>query len=273
MPEENQEISWSSKKVSEKFLKVQALIKAGMNEFAQAELREVERKVRGSADRKQIISQYEKIQNFNRSSIIATDMLRGSLNSSDAWKLAYPAAYEKIVRDVSRRTAVPAEFIWGIMRAESSYRASAISPVGAMGLMQIMPGTGKQMAYLMKLENFEPAALLNPEVALLVGSSYLQRLLKKFEGEIPLAAAAYNAGPHRVKTWLNLFGNRELDEFIEHIPFVETRNYVKKVVANTLIYKTVQPSSSKKSLKIPLTSVVDLSFKGQSFTKETWEEL
>lgn len=268
-----EEVLWSNKKISEKFSKVQELIKAGLIEFAQAELREVERKVRGSLDRKLIISQYEKIQNFNRSSIIGTDLLRSSISNPESWKLAYPEAYEKVVRSASKKSDVPVEFIWGIMRAESSYKASAISPVGAMGLMQIMPGTGKQMAKLLKLENFEPYSLLEPDVAIFLGSKYLQRLLKKFEGEIPLAAAAYNAGPHRVKTWLNLFGNRELDEFIEHIPFVETRNYVKRVVANSLIYKTLYSSNSRNSLSIPLTSKVNLDFKGKSFTKETWEEL
>ena len=122
------------------------------------------------------------------------------------------------------------------MRAESHYRADAQSGVGALGLMQMMPFTGRQVANLLSMNTFETKSLLDPGVNIRLGSRYLQRLLEKFSGSVPLVAAGYNAGPHRVHAWVRNFGSLNMDEFIEHIPFLETRNYVKKVVRNYQIY-------------------------------------
>src|SRR5690606_5955015 len=124
-----------------------------------------------------------------------------------------------------------------IMRAESQYRTDVISPVGARGFMQLMPHTARQVAKLLDDGTYRERQLIGPEVNIRLGTRYLQRLLRKFENPIPLAAAGYNAGPHRVESWLSAFGNLDMDEFIEHIPFVETRNYVKKVVRNFGIYR------------------------------------
>ena len=124
------------------------------------------------------------------------------------------------------------------MRAESHYRPEAKSPVGAAGLMQIMPFTGERVAsQLLGQTGFKAIDLLDPEINVRYGARYLQRLHEKFGGSLPLVAASYNAGPHRVQAWLKGFGALRMDEFIEHIPFVETRNYVKKVTRNFQIYR------------------------------------
>ncbi len=102
--------------------------------------------------------------------------------------------------------------------------------------MQVMPFTGHKVATMVGEKDFKAPMLLQPETSVKFGSRYLKRLMDRFENTIPLVAAGYNAGPHRVKNWLVSFGNLETDEFIEHIPFLETRNYVKRVVSNAYIY-------------------------------------
>jgi soluble lytic murein transglycosylase len=104
--------------------------------------------------------------------------------------------------------------------------------------MQIMPFTGERIAsQLLGRAGFNANDLLDPETNIRYGGRYLQRLQEKFGGSLPLVAAGYNAGPHRVQAWLRGFGALRMDEFIEHIPFVETRNYVKKVTRNFQIYR------------------------------------
>ncbi len=93
---------------------------------------------------------------------------------------------------------------------------------------------------------------------------------------MPLVAASYNAGPHRVKNWLQQFGNLETDEFIEHIPFLETRNYVKKVIANSYIYSELYNSQKEKKTRdlVPyLAEKMPFNFKDRAPTRETWEEI
>ena len=98
----------------------------------------------------------------------------------------------------------------------------------------------------------------------------MKRLLTKFDNSIPLAAAAYNAGPHRVENWLANFGDLQVDEFIEHIPFVETRNYVKKVSRNFLVYSKLY--GNKKELEPWLTKSIHVQITRPS-SRETWEAL
>ena len=157
------------------------------------------------------------------------------------------------------------------MRAESAYKKDVISPVGALGLMQVMPSTGGKVAEMLKDKDFEPRKLLQPEVAVRIGGKYLQRLSRKFEGNVPLIAAAYNAGPHRVKTWLSSFGGLDVDEFVEHIPFLETRNYVKKVVSNYQVY-TLLYSKGKNGLTY-LADALNVRIPVSVVTKETWEDI
>ena len=104
-----------------------------------------------------------------------------------------------------------------------------------------------------------------------IGAKYLKRLEKKFDSNIPLIAAAYNAGPHRVGSWLSTFGNLDMDEFVEHIPFLETRNYVKKVVSNFQVYSLLY--SNKKDSLSYLAESLKVKMPAQLVSKETWEDL
>ncbi|MBI5468467.1 MAG: transglycosylase SLT domain-containing protein [Deltaproteobacteria bacterium] len=116
-----------------------------------------------------------------------------------------------------------------VMREESSYNPGAVSVTGALGLMQIMPSTGRFVARELGRADFEPRELLNPETNISMGSWYLDYLSKKFNKDIVLTIAGYNAGPGAVRKWVETLPP-EFDEFIESIPYTETRNYAKKVL-------------------------------------------
>ncbi len=224
--------------------RVRLLYAIGMNEETRWELQNLESLVRNSQDRRIMMSELHRMGRWDRSSILGEltfsgARLRGGLDGArDLWEFAYPKAWPDYVVSSAKASSVPEELVWSIMRAESQYRAEARSPVGAMGLMQIMPFTGERVAKdLLGRGAFQAGDLQDPEVNVKFGARYLQRLVEKFSGSLPLVAAGYNAGPHRVQNWLKGFGALRMDEFIEHIPFVETRNYVKKVSRNFQIYR------------------------------------
>ena len=214
---------------------------------------------------------------YHRSSYLGTRHfanLRSHLGlhlGASLWQFVYPRAFEKYVMASAERFNVPPEFVWSIMKAETNFRHDAISPVGAKGLMQVMNHTGRKVANLMGKTDLEENDLLMPHVSIEIGSRYLHRLLKKFQNKIPLAAASYNGGPHRVHAWLAQFGHLEMDEFIEHIPFLETRNYVKKVVRYYAIYNLLYNKNNEASSW--LADLVDVHLDGSPPTKETWEVL
>ncbi len=222
----------------------------GLFRFAQEELAEIDRRTNSIADRKTLILEYQQAQEFNRSSQLgesgfgATRIRDGLLGARQLWEFSFPRAFDESVVSSAKKFSIPFELVWGIMRAESQYRPEAQSPVGAMGLMQLMPFTAKQVAGLLELKDFQTKSLIEPDVNILLGARYLSRLYEKFSASVPLVAASYNAGPHRVYAWLKGFGHLDMDEFIEHIPFIETRNYAKKVVRHYQIYHLLYGTSS-----------------------------
>ncbi len=214
-------------------------------DLARFELYEVERRTSNPTYLKLLISAYEAINSFHRSASIGEldfvgDRQRlGVDGARPLWVSTYPQAFKKFVQKGASANQIPEEWIWGIMRAESLYKTDVISPVGAKGLMQLMPMTSRNLARLGNIKDFKVDDLLDPSTNIALGSQYLARLGRQFHGNLSLVAAAYNAGPHRVAGWLVSFGHLETDEFIEHIPFVETRTYVKKVLLNNSAYRMI----------------------------------
>ena len=137
----------------------------------------------------------------------------------------------------------PPGLVLGVMRQESSFDPKIVSNAGAHGLMQMMPQTAVQLA---KTAHIADGPLSDPEVNMRLGVAYLDGLLAKFGGVVPYAVAAYNAGPHRVQGWIDDGAAPEGDapegdamiDWIEMIPFMETRNYVERVLENTLVYSS-----------------------------------
>lgn len=148
----------------------------------------------------------------------------------------FPVAYPAHFQQAAAEHGIDPWLLMAVARRESAFRPTARSPVGALGLMQLMPATAGQVAR----ERGQPAPteqrLFQPEINIALGSHYLASLLRRYDGNRLLALAAYNAGPHRVTRWV-LDGERQrpADVFLETIPFQETREYVQAVLAYRLI--------------------------------------
>ena len=132
--------------------------------------------------------------------------------------------------------------IHAISHQESNFRIKAYSSAGARGLMQLMPFTAKKVARDLKIKYYKSALTTNPKYNIILGTTYINEMLLKFNNALPLALAAYNAGPGRVKIWLKRYGDPRKNkisyiDWIESIPISETRYYVKKVLANLRIYQ------------------------------------
>lgn len=155
----------------------------------------------------------------------------------DDISIRFPTAFEEQVYTNAEKQALNPAVIFGLIRRESAFRQDVKSSAGALGLMQIMPRTGRQIAKQLKEKWRSKAALLNPVTNLKYGSYYFKRLLKRFNGHYALATAAYNAGPNRVKSWLPKNNNLAADVWVETIPFKETRAYVSAVLTYALIYQ------------------------------------
>ena len=129
-------------------------------------------------------------------------------------------------------------WVLGVVRQESRFITGAKSSAGATGLMQVMRPTAKWVAQRMRMKNFSWARLHEPDLNAALGTYYLKHVLNQFDGSPVLAAAAYNAGPTRARLWR---GTAPVEGaiFVETIPFGETRDYVKKVMTNTVYYAAV----------------------------------
>lgn len=143
--------------------------------------------------------------------------------------------------------AVEAALLHGLIRQESAFNSRAVSRAGARGLMQLMPATAKQIAQKTKLRFATERLLEEPQFNLQLGQLYLHQMIMTFAGSYPLALAAYNAGPHRVKRWLRDYGDPRtgaisMINWIESIPFNETRNYVQRVLEATVVYRHKEAS-------------------------------
>jgi soluble lytic murein transglycosylase len=154
----------------------------------------------------------------------------------DDLELRFPLAYRDGVINNARAAALDPAWIYAVIRQESSFRSSARSPVGALGLMQIMPTTGRQIAQGLRDAFADAASLLQPEVNLRYGSHYLRQILEQLQDNPLLATAAYNAGPNKVRQWLPTRDAMPADLWVETIPYRETRLYVQRVMEYAAIY-------------------------------------
>jgi len=153
-------------------------------------------------------------------------------------KVAYPDHWWDDVQATAEEYRFPSRYFHGLVRVESNFDPDAISWAGARGLCQVMPTTGRNVGRWMGMK-VSANDLLDTQVNLAVGARYMDFLHERFDDSPFLSAAGYNAGEHRVDQWLERFGNIPTDEFIERIPYDETRGYVKRVVGTWQAYRTV----------------------------------
>ncbi len=166
------------------------------------------------------------------------DLKRIPIQDQQVWTFAYPRPYWMDVQNFSKNAGIDPYLALAIMREESLYQADVVSPASARGLMQLMPYTGKRVAKIIGLQLKDEKDLFDPKINIQLGTSYLGQISKRF-GEVIQIAGSYNAGPGRMKEWLKRFPDRDLDEFVESIPYIETRNYVKRVFRTHQLYKAI----------------------------------
>jgi soluble lytic murein transglycosylase len=154
----------------------------------------------------------------------------------DDLALRFPVTFSSDFNSAAHKQDVAPGLLRAVARQESAYQPAAKSPVGASGLMQLMPATAKLVAKRARLPSNFATQLNNPKINIQLGSYHLAWLIDRFEGQRPLAIAAYNAGEHRVDRWIKDIDGMPMDVWIETIPFSETRNYVKNVLAFTYVY-------------------------------------
>lgn len=154
----------------------------------------------------------------------------------DDLRLRFPIPYRKLVIGNARRLGLEPSWIYGLLRQESLFRPDARSGMGALGLMQLMPGTGAYTAHNIGLFLGHMGEMLVPANNIRLGCAYLDHLLARFGGNQVLATAAYNAGPQRVKRWLPVQGSVPADVWIDTLPYTETRRYVRAVLAYSVVF-------------------------------------
>ncbi|MGB4600025.1 MAG: transglycosylase SLT domain-containing protein [Trichlorobacter sp.] len=155
------------------------------------------------------------------------------------WALGYPRPYAEQFSKHAAANRLSEGLVLALAKAESSFRPEVKSPVGAIGLMQLMPATARMTAGYNGKKPYNPLWLVDPEYNIRLGTKHLRDLLDQYHQDPVYTLAAYNAGAGAVNRWRKAFGNLERDEFIENIPYQETRDYVKKIVAHITIYKSL----------------------------------
>lgn len=160
----------------------------------------------------------------------------GDLLPRPIWELLYPLHYWDSVVRYSTDRGIDPYLVAALIRQESTFNPRVRSRAGARGLMQILPSTGRVLAR-QERRRYHTSDLYDPEVNIRYGTRYLKDILESFDGRVDYALASYNAGPHRVKRWTGMDMTIPSEIFIEEIPFDETRDYVKLVLRNEMLYR------------------------------------
>lgn len=165
---------------------------------------------------------------------IITVAQAGHFNDLD---LRFPLEHRPLVEREAQRQGIDPAWVFGVMRQESAFIPDVRSSAGALGLMQLLPGTARSVARSERLARPTNRDLYDPALNIRLGAAYLKRLLERFDGNLVLASAAYNAGSGRVRDWRPPAGeSMPADEWIATIPFRETRKYVARVLEYTVVY-------------------------------------
>jgi soluble lytic murein transglycosylase len=153
-----------------------------------------------------------------------------------------PDDYAGAILTYARSAGVPANLVAGIIRQESAFDPRATSPVGARGLMQLMPPTAREMAQRVGV-SCQPNQLYNPDLSVRLGTMYVKELLTDFDGNVELALASYNGGPNRIKRlWQQSGPQVRMDDFLETLKLDESRNYVKRILVLADSYRQLYPA-------------------------------
>ena len=221
------------------------LHRLGLNDLARRELQAAESVNSGNLDALRVIrDRYEVFGLLNRAMRLSTQIFVSNGGQGEIHRI-YPNYYWDQIVEAAREAEIDPYLVLSVIRQESSFKKDAISKAGALGLMQIMPQTGRSLARSLGLRRFERRSLLDPAVSIRLGSRFLGDQVRSFaegstrEIDYELGLAAYNAGSHNARRWVERLPHQDPDAFVERIPYRETRLYVKLVLKNYTIYKAL----------------------------------
>jgi len=158
---------------------------------------------------------------------------------AEYWHGLFPRPYWDSLRRYSDENGLDPYLVSSLIRQESEFNPGAVSRANALGLMQLLPRTGKGEAKEAGIKAYNTDSLFDPNINIQLGTRYFRKMVDHFNGQVEYALAAYNAGESRVEEWRGAGSYRDIDEFVESIPFTETREYVQAIVRNAEVYKQV----------------------------------
>ena len=222
--------------------KAQLLGNGGLVELAARELQAASQEEKGAWVAPETARLYLQNQQFN----LGIEVMKKAVPNYFAmdipalprsyWEALFPRPYWADLKRYSTQNRLDPFLVASLIRQESEFNPGAVSHANALGLMQLLPNTGKKVAKEAKLRHFNATQLFVPGVNLQLGTRYFRSMVDKF-GSFEYALAAYNAGSDRVEDWLSAGNYRDPQEFVESIPFTETREYVQAILRNTSVYK------------------------------------
>ncbi|MFN0249822.1 MAG: transglycosylase SLT domain-containing protein [Kofleriaceae bacterium] len=226
--------------------KADELLAAGMGtdagiELARDERGFLKRNPRGAAFA-MLLDRYRKAGNFNRPWMLAISYNGGALDGppdEDArrwWEHAYPRAYRELIEKHQHLGKNPEGYLYSIMRKESGFDPHVLSYADAQGLLQMIPATTRRVAKELGIP-YDAGSLYEPDYNVKTGSWYIGHVLNKFKLQVPLGSGSFNSGPRPVMRWIDKWGDREIDELVELVPYTQTREYMKKVTENFARYQ------------------------------------
>lgn len=220
--------------------RVQALASLGMMEEARSELASLKTRVL-TKEETPGLARLQHLAGDLHGSIVTFHQNRPTIidhTNLAFWAIGFPRPYAELFSRYSDANGLSDALVLSLAKAESSFRADVKSHAGAIGLMQLMPATARMTAGS-KGKKFNPLTLVEPEYNIRLGTKHLRELLDRYHQDTVYTLAAYNAGAGAVNRWRKAFGDLPRDEFIENIPYFETRDYVKKIISFMAIYRSL----------------------------------
>ena len=220
------------------------LVEAGWLDAARDELARVDARARSLDDRLAVAELHADAHDYANAQRVVVDayaerLARGPIpDLIELWWHAWPAPYPDAMRAATAGRGAPPELLYSLMREESGFRTDVVSIAGARGLLQLMPETAERLARTAPIEGFTADDLFDPRTNVRLGAQYFADLLRQFAGRTSAAIGSYNAGPHVVVRWAPE-SSREDDEWVEEIPYEETRAYVKRVLRSAQAYRVL----------------------------------
>ena len=155
------------------------------------------------------------------------------------WQLIFPRPYWESIAGDAQTNGLDPYLVASLIRQESEFNPGAVSRANAYGLMQLLPSTGKSMAKKEGDKHFTPAELLNPTTNIQLGTRDLRQTIDRYGGEVQYALASYNAGDTPVRQWMTAGDYKDVPEWVESIPYTETRDYVQAILRNREMYRAI----------------------------------